>query len=128
MDDISVSRALAYGTAKPDRSPYASLTRPSSLTRRGKGIAEPAAENRMATTESLPTADIEKPPIRYTLLVLKSNEIFEVNQYRIDGDVLMFEQLDGTRGAVDLNQVDWRKTTERTSLARSVGIAGRSTD
>src|SRR5215469_13910111 len=127
MDDISVSRALAYGPAKPDRSPYASLTRPSSLTRRSTGIAEPAAENRIAATERLATA-IEKLPIRYTLLVLKSNEVFEVNRYRIDGNVLMFEQVDGTRGAVDLDQVDWRKTTEGTSLARSIGIAGSSTN
>jgi hypothetical protein len=126
MDDISVSRALAYGTAKPDRPPYASLTRPSSLTKRGKGIDELAVENGIA--KSLAMADIEKPPIRYTLLVLKSNETLEVNRYRIDGNVLMFELLDGTIGAVDLDQVDWRKTTEKTSLARSVVMAGSSTD
>jgi hypothetical protein len=35
----------------------------------------------------------------------------------------MFEQLDATRGAVDVDQVDWKKTTESTSLARSVGIS-----
>ena len=62
-----------------------------------------------------------KHPIRNTILVLKSNETFEVGKYRIDGDVLMFEALDGTRGAVDVDQVDWRRTTEGTSLVRFGG-------
>jgi hypothetical protein len=56
------------------------------------------------------------------ILVLKSNETFTVRKFRKDGDLLTFEQLDGTRGAVDLDQLDWRKTNEMNRI-RSVGIA-----
>jgi len=54
--------------------------------------------------------------------VLKSNAIYEVSKYRVNGDVLEFEELNGTKGAVDVNDVDWRKTTEMTSEVRSVDL------
>ena len=127
MDDIFVPATLAYGPMKPDRPPYASLAQPSALTGRRKNIAKPVVETWIASEESSATAAIVKPT-RYTTLVLKSNETFEVSKYRIDGDVLMFEELDGTRGAVDVDQVDWKKTTERTSLARSVGTSEITAD
>jgi hypothetical protein len=127
MDDIFVPATLAYGPMKPDRPPYVSLAQPSTLTGRRKNIAKPVVESRIASEESSATAAIAKPA-RYTTLVLKSNETFEVSKYRTGGDVLMFEELDGTRGAVDVDQVDWRKATERTSLARSVGTSGITAD
>jgi len=40
----------------------------------------------------------------------------------VNGDVLEFEELNGTKGAVDVNDVDWRKTTEMTSEVRSVDL------
>ena len=40
----------------------------------------------------------------------------------IHGDVLTFVQVDGTKGAVDLNQVDWRNTIEMTSQLRAKGV------
>src|SRR6516225_4910973 len=123
MDDIFVPATLAYGPMSPDRPPYASLAQPSALTGRRKNIAKRVVETRIASEESSATA-----ASRYTALVLKSNETFEVSKYRIDGDVLMFEELDGARGAVDVDQVDWRKTTERTSLARSVGTSEITAD
>src|SRR5215831_3193310 len=102
MEDISIPRTLAYGPVKPDGSPYGSLVHPSNLT---------GSEN---SGESL-------LPIRYMILVLKSNETFTVRKFRKDGDLLTFEQLDGTRGAVDLDQLDWRKTNEMNRI-RSVGV------
>jgi hypothetical protein len=118
MDDIFVPATLTYGPVKPDRPPYASMAQPSASTGRSKSIDEPVVK-RFAGGESRVKAAFEKPPIRYTILILKSNETFEVSKYRREGDVLLFEQLDGTRGAVDVDQVDWRKTTENTSLVRS---------
>ena len=128
MDDIFVPATLAYGPMKPDRPPYASLAQPSSLTGRSKNIAEAATEKRTANEESVAKAAMGKHPIRNTILVLKSNETFEVSKYRIDGEVLMFEALDGTRGAVDVDQVDWRKTTGGTSLVRFGGTPGITAD
>ena len=124
MDDIYVPATLAYGPIKPDRPPYASLAKPNTSA----GRSRPAVEKSISSGEGLTTVALGKPTIRYTILVLKSDETFEVSKYRIDGEVLMFEQLDGTRGAVDVDQVDWKKTTESTSLARSVGISRVTAD
>jgi hypothetical protein len=51
---------------------------------------------------------------------MKSGETFEARAYQIDGEVLSFEELDGAKGPVDINQVDWRKTTEITAHLRTV--------
>lgn len=129
MDDIVVPGKLAYGPFKPDRPPYASSTQPSGLSGRRATFAEPAVQVSSISAKRAPVlAANGGPPTRYTTLVLKSKDIYEVSHYRIDGDVLTFQQLDGTKGAVDLDQVDWRKTSEMTADLRSVDqtqIAGR---
>jgi hypothetical protein len=101
MDDISLPATLAFGPMRPDRPPYASS-------------AQPAVDKNIAGGESL--AATGKLPTRCTILVLKSNETFTLSKYRRYGDMLVFEQLDGTKGAVDLDLVDWRKTTERNQV------------
>ena len=116
MDDISIPATLAYGPMKPDRPPYASSAQPGSFTGRGANTAEPAVDRRIASRESFAATANWKPPIRCTILVLKSNESFPLCKYRRDGDVLVFEQLDGTKGVVDMDAVDWRKTTERNQI------------
>jgi hypothetical protein len=60
------------------------------------------------------------PQARITFLVLKSNQIYEVSKYQVDGDTLKYRELNGTEGSVATEQVDWRKTTELTAEARSV--------
>ena len=57
-----------------------------------------------------------KPPMRCTILVLKSNETLQLSKYRRDGNALVFEQLDGTKGVVDMDLVDWRRTTARNQI------------
>jgi hypothetical protein len=62
----------------------------------------------------------ERQPIeRLTILVLKSNETYEVTKYQRDGDLLMFQDVEGRKGGVDVNEVDWRKTSEMTAAAWS---------
>lgn len=115
MDDISIPATMAYGPMKPDRPPYASSAQPSNFTE-STNIAEPAVDKKIAGGESLaPTAD-RNLRIRCRILVLKSNETFTVCKYRRDGDVLQFEQLDGSKVAVDMNLVDWRRTSERNQI------------
>jgi hypothetical protein len=97
MDDISIPATLAYGSAKPNRPPYAGLARPSAFS-----------------------ASYGKPRVGLTMLVLKSNEVYTVSKFRLDGGVLLFEDPTGGAGAVDANQIDWLKTAEMTSGARSV--------
>ena len=114
MDDISIPPTLAYGPMKPDRPPYASLAQPSTFG--SANVAEPAVFKKIAGEESLPATAGWKPPIRSTILVLKSNETLILSRYRRDGDVLVFEQLDGSKGVVDMDLVDWRKTTKRNQI------------
>lgn len=110
MDDISIPATMAYGPFKPDRPPYASSVQPSSLVG-GTHIAEPVVDKKIASGESLTATPDSMPPVRWTILVLKSNETFNLRKYQRYGNVLVFEELDGTKGAVDMDLVDWRKTT-----------------
>jgi hypothetical protein len=121
MDDVSVPAALAYGPMKPDRPPYASLARPSSLA---EMKAQPAVDTTASVTEitSNSSDSPQMSPSHVVMLVLNTHETYEVSKYRINGDVLTFEQLDGTKGGVDLNQVDWRKTSEMTSELRGRAV------
>lgn len=116
MDDISIPATMAYGPMKPDRPPYASLAQPSNFTSRSANTAE-LAVSKIASGDSLAATGNWKPPIRCTILVLKSNETFALSKYRRVGNVLVFEELNGTNGAVEMDLVDWRKTTERNQIA-----------
>jgi hypothetical protein len=116
MDDISLPATLAYGPMKPDRPPYASQAQPSNFTGRSTNVVEPALDKKIASGESLTATANSKLPIRCRTLVLKSNETFTLCKYRRDGDVLLFEQLDGSKVAVDMDLVDWRKTTETNQI------------
>jgi hypothetical protein len=116
MDDISLPATLAYGPMKPDRPPYASQTLPSTFAGRSSNIAELAVDKTIASGVSGAPPASWQQPIRCTILVLKSNETFTMSKYRRDGDLLVFEELNGTKGAVDMDLVDWRKTTERNRI------------
>lgn len=115
MDDISIPATMAYGPFKPDRPPYASSAQPSAFTA-STNIAEPAVDKKIAGGENLSAAPNSRLPIHSTILVLKSNVTFTLSKYQRYGDVLAFEELDGTKGAVDMDLVDWRKTTERNRI------------
>jgi hypothetical protein len=54
--------------------------------------------------------------------VLKSNQVLEVTKYRIDGGVVTYQGVDGSVGAVDTAQIDWRRTTQMISEVRSVDL------
>lgn len=111
MDDISIPALLAYGSAKPDHPPYGA--QPSSFTARSGNVAEQVSEKRIAGRVTSATATNENEHIRCTILVLKSDETLTLTKYRRDGNALRFEASDGTKGAVDLDLIDWRKTSER---------------
>ena len=117
MDDISLPATLAYGSMKPDRPPSASQAQPSTFSGRSSNLAEPAVDKTIAFGERLAPPAKWQQPIRSTILVLKSNETFTMSKYRRDGDSLVFEELDGTKGSVDMDLVDWRKTTERNRVS-----------
>jgi hypothetical protein len=127
MDDIVLPRNLAQAS-HPDRPPYASSTRPSVY----KAVPQPnamhlAVEKSASTaSENIGTmqmlgqsANNRQTSDRSTILVTKSNQIYEVAKYKRDGDLLMFQDTQGRKGGVDVNEVDWRKTTGMTTETRS---------
>jgi hypothetical protein len=63
------------------------------------------------------TSTPSKPPLearseRVTRIALTSDVAFEVAKYRIDGGRLSYVLPNGQTGAVDLHDVNWRKTSE----------------
>ncbi len=119
MDDIVIPSTLAYG---PNRPPWAKQARPSAMSEARPAMAQPAVEKSTANGNVQAASADNGPTARFTTLVLKSNQIYEVNRYRINGNALEFRQLNGTEGSVDVNQVDWRRTTEMTAQVRSVDL------
>ena len=109
MDDISIPATLAYGSFKPDRPSY----QPSGFSARNENIAAQASLRRIASEARSAVAATGSPHIRSTILVLKSDETLTLSKYRRDGNLLTFEAADGTKGAVDVDLIDWRKTTAR---------------
>jgi hypothetical protein len=113
MDDIVLPQTLLH----PDRPPYAS-GRQSSYN-----VTTPRANGMQLASGTL----IITPPqpgevttmTRVTILAAKSGETYEVSKYQRDGDLLMFQDVQGRKGGVDVNEVDWRKTSEMTAAARS---------
>jgi hypothetical protein len=125
MDDIVIPRTLAYGSNRP---PYASSSvRPSADSGTRANTTLPSFEHatEIAAKDPAPTVGAESAS-RFTTLVLKTNEVYEVCKYQVNGDNLQFVDLNGKAGSVDVNQVDWRKTTEMTSEVRSVDLPAMS--
>src|SRR5271163_1528661 len=123
MDDIVLPQSLLH----PDRPPYAS-SRQSSYnlapqTNAMKLAVQKPADSATASPATLqilaPQPGETKTCERITILALKSNETYEVTKYQRDGDLLMFQDTQGRKGGVDVNEVDWRKTSEMTGAARS---------
>lgn len=128
MDDIVIPRSLAQ-TSRPNRPPYASSSarpsRYSTVPQTGAmqlavvKNASPANENAASMQVFAQPPDNGQSSERRTLLVTKSNQIYEVAKYQRDGDLLMFVDTQGRKGGVDIHEVDWRRTTGMTTEARS---------
>ncbi len=123
MDDIVLPQSLLH----PDRPPYASSRQSSynvvpqanamQLTA-GKTVS-PAAGNVGNLLITAPQPGETRATERLTILALKSDVTYEVTKYQRDGDLLMFVDVQGRKGGVDVNEVNWRKTSEMTAAARS---------
>jgi hypothetical protein len=132
MDDIVIPQHLAQ-VSHPDRPPTAIITRPSNYTT-PTSAPQPDAMHMAADTKvSLAATDLtgsEVPPLsvvnvpqsseRFTILVLKSNQVVEAVKYHRDGDYVMVEDTQGRSGAIKADDVDWLKTSEMTAEVKSV--------
>ena len=135
MDDIVLPQSVMH----PDRPPYTAGARPASYKTQpqtnavnlatAKSVSSTTATTAMEATPASGT--VENSPVivpqpgereaieRRTVLVLKSSQTYEVSKYQRDGDLLMFVDTQGRKGGVDVNEIDWRKTSEMTLSARS---------
>jgi len=52
-----------------------------------------------------------RQPARVRLIALKSENVYAVANYRINGGSLSYVLVDGGKGSVDVTAVDWRATT-----------------
>jgi len=127
MDDIVIPRSLAQAS-HPDRPPYASSVRPSAYTSVPRTNAMQLAVQKSASTAGQDAGIMQlvaqlpnngQTSERSTILVTKSNHVYEVATYKRDGDLLMFLDTQGRKGGVDMSEVDWRRTTGMTMEARS---------
>jgi hypothetical protein len=84
------------------------------------------ASNTLATTEAASevvrtSAVVTGQPARVRLIALKSENVYAVTSYRINGGSLSYVLASGGKGSVDLTEVDWRTTSrlnaESTSAA-----------
>jgi len=129
MDDIVIPQHLAE-LPHADRPPSAMIMRPSSYTApaSNSGNAENPMRLASAPTASAPAAAPATNTVvpapqsgeKYTVLVLKSNQIVEAVKYRRDGDYVFIEDLQGRTGALAVKDVDWFKTSEMTAQVSSV--------
>ncbi len=136
MDDIEVPRMTSLRTS--DR-PYAyrsqSSDRLRSLDPRQQSLTQPAnnvsgitylppsvpalADESGVALTLLPhpspaesNAATGRKPLNLTLIALKSDTIFAVASYRIDGDQMNYMRPSGLTSSVSVSEVDWRKTSQ----------------
>jgi hypothetical protein len=136
MDDIVVPGTAAHAfQPAPDRPPYASR-RSSSLQQpvstpgvQPALLATPISSATSGTNPNTSDENVASTPapangetVRFTILVMKSNQVYEVTKYRVNDGVLSYHLLDGSQGAVNTSDIDWRKTTEMTACVRSVDL------
>jgi hypothetical protein len=69
--------------------------------------ATPEAPAQMVRTSSVVTGQ----PARVRLIALKSENVYAVTNYRINGGSLRYVLASGGTGSVDLTEVDWRATS-----------------
>lgn len=147
MDDIVIPRSLAQ-FAHPDRPPYARSSSFNAAPAETNGVqlalatrtttgadvqvaAVPAAATVRAvnTPVMTTTANVQvrtalpsevQPGERFTMLVLNSNQLIEVNKYHREGDLLIIQDVQGRTGSLNMSDVDWVRTSEMTGKLRSV--------
>lgn len=123
MDDMVLPQSLMH----PDRPPYAASRQSSYSATPEPNAMQPAVQKPASPAAANPASLQIRPPQpgetgtceRIIILALKSSETYEITKYQREGDLLMFQDVEGRKGGVDVNEIDWRKTSEMTTAARS---------
>jgi hypothetical protein len=137
MDDVVVPRiASAYPSS--DRPP--SARRPASFqpsdspTRVDRASYAPSTStgnedqqtNLVATSDPQPVVasnrSADNRPVRVSFIALKSGEVYGVARYQVNGGSLTYELPSGTRGSIDLPEIDWKQTAHLNSEGGSAAM------
>src|SRR5712664_1660605 len=86
--------------------------------------ADAATTNASATSEApaqmvRTSSVVTGQPARVRLIALKSENVYAVTNYRINGGSLTYVLASGGKGSVDVTEVDWRKTSRLNAEAVS---------
>jgi hypothetical protein len=87
----------------------------------------PVATNAVATSETpaqmvRTSSVVSGQPARVRLIALKSENVYAVTSYRINGGSLSYVLASGGKGSVDLTEVDWRATSRLNAESTSAAI------
>ena len=119
MDDIEVPRTVAANhmydrPASYERPPASyhpqSFGRPAAPEKPAENTADASyvATNAEATESTVATST---KPVRLKRIALKSENVYEVTKYRIDGGSVSYILASGATGSVDITEVNWRATS-----------------
>jgi len=149
MDDIDVPRVGPASRSSYDRpgapSSYhsqmfrkpASLDTPESPARAVSNISDNEGASRAVPAESPASVNVAQAtprtssvttgqPARVRLLALKSENVYAVTNYRINGGSLSYVLTSGGTGSVDLTEVDWRATSRLNADSTSATAADKT--
>jgi hypothetical protein len=80
-------------------------------------IVQAGLVNHPSSTTASP--DPSRASGHVTFIALKSDTVYGVSSYRIDGSAINYVLADGTTGSVEISAVDWRKTSQLNAEQRT---------
>ena len=111
----SSNRPASFDQPKSFNGPGSTFTRisyapPSASATDDQPSAPVALRSQSPAAESNPAGTSN--PARLTLIALKSDEIYCVTSYRVNGGSMSYVLSNGIKGSVDATEVDWGKTSQ----------------
>src|SRR6266478_6563426 len=111
----SSNRPASFDQPKSFNGPGSTFTRisyapPSASATDDQPSAPVALRSQTPAAESNPAGTSN--PARLTLIALKSDEIYGVTSYRVNGGSMSYVLSNGIKGSVDATEVDWGKTSQ----------------
>src|SRR5579859_292416 len=104
---LNSSQLPANGARSGSGSDYAASNLPAADSAADPGVAAELPAAQVARTSAVVTGQ----PSRVRLIALKSENVYAVTNYRINGGSLSYVLTSGGTGSVDVTEVDWRATS-----------------
>jgi hypothetical protein len=122
MDDVVVPKV---GDLRPAPMPgFHYFGQPAAELRKDPQPGSYVQQASFTAVDGSPAADLRSvPPMkRETLIALKTNEVFDVTSYRIEGGQLNYVLSGGASGSAPVEDVDWTRTSELNTERATSGV------